>query len=302
MSTSLTVLNNNSSLALGGLGRNSRLFSVKPAILEVVQSSSKKTGVTPGKLRITSSNQHLDSMQVVLLVDPVEQREKYNDSQTFSKENKVCFSLDCVAPHPAVKEPLAMACATCKHGDINWEKWRKDKRPANLPSCKKYWHLVVADRATKMIYYLNVRGTGISHFESQMQDLARLLVLQETNVRAENRAIEEANAKLAEGVEKTELKPLPNIFDVTFTISVVQPKQGGAFALNSSNFTLIRPEDRKDFGNLFLEFVNKRNQGGASVEEAEADEANAAVEAAISDAPSGPVQGVVVGKEEPITI
>lgn len=294
MSTSLTVLNNEA-LAAGGIGigaAGSRLFEIKPATLEVVAKTTQQEGATPGKLRIRETGEQFDKMNLVLLVPPQEQREYYDSKTEFGSEHKVCFSLDNVEPHARAKEPQAMRCNTCSKGDINWEKWRKDKRPENLPQCRKYWHLVVADRATQMIYYFNVKGTAVRSFEQAMQNLARIIYSMEVNVKAENKA----------GASK----PMPNIFDISFTVVPSQLEKGGPWVPQFKSFGAI-PEDAKaDFGNIYLDFVNRNAQDSASPEEVEA----SVVEAEVTEAPArtevaavvGAVSGTVVSKNEPIEI
>lgn len=319
MSTDLVVLNNQA-LAQGGLGLDSRLFKLKPATLELVQSTTKQEGAIPGKLRVTATNDHFDEMKVVLLVPPVEQRAKYKKGKDFSRDAKECFSLDNVQPHAKAKNPPALYCATCPAGDINWEKWRKTKDPADLPSCSKYWHLALADRTTQMIYYFNVKGTSITFFEQGMQNVARLINSMEANVRAENKQLKAAYDKAvaetpADGKapEAPVYKPMPNIFDVTFTISVAKSKDD-VFVVQFKNFLALRPDDRAEFGALYLDFVTRKSQGNvATAEESEAEAAATAVsEPAASSAPaprevdavigkSNVIEGVIVGKE-PITI
>jgi hypothetical protein len=322
MSQDLVVLNSNQALAQGGLGLDSRLFKLKPATLELVQSTTKQEGAIPGKLRVTATNEHFEEMKVVMLVPPIEQRAKYKKGKDFSRDAKECFSLDNVQPHAKAKNPPALYCATCPAGDINWEKWRKTKDPADLPSCSKYWHLALADRTTQMIYYFNVKGTSITYFEQAMQNLARLINQMEMNVRAENKqlkaAYDKAVAETPADGQKPEApvyKPMPNIFDITFTIYPVKSKDD-VFVVNFKNFLALRPEDRSEFGALYLDFVTRKAQGNvATAEESEAEAA--AANAAVTGPPSASapaakevdavigkstvIEGEIVGKD-PITI
>jgi hypothetical protein len=293
MSTDLVVLDKGN-LAVGGLGFGGRLFNkLKPATLEVVAKSTQQEGATPGRLRIRETGEQFDEMQLVLLTNPTEQRELYNSKTSFSADNKICFSLDNLQPHVRAREPQALQCKTCPKGDVNWATWRKNKIPENLPPCKKYWHLVVADRRTQMIYYFNVKGIGISPFELQMQNLFRLIMSMEANVKADNK-------KLIAEDPAAVLKPMPNIFDVTFTLTPTQLEKGGPWVPKFSKFVALKEEDREDFGNLYLDYINNRAQAKAEAEEpTEEVEAAAAVSEAPARAEVEAVVGTVVGEVVP---
>lgn len=303
MSEALVVLNS-SVPAVQGVGLSSKLFKLKPSTIELVQKSTRQEGATPGKFRDISNNRHFDTLHVVMLIEPVEQRQWFK-GQEFKKENKMCFSLDNIQPHPRAQAPPAMYCNSCPMGDVNWAKWRQTRDPKDLPPCSKYWHLVIATRDGRMPYYFNIKGTGVSVFEHNMDEFGRMLYEWSMNVKNENKMIAEANSKLEPGVEPKPLLPLPNIFDISFHIT---PKlQNGVWVPESSDFKAVRPEDRKDFGDMYVDFVASRTQ----IQYADAEETE--VNAAVSEAPAqaavvlpgpnaGPVVGTVVGKDEPITI
>lgn len=273
MSTDI-VVSNEQALAQGGMGLNSSLFKVKPATIELVQKTTRQEGAEPGKFRITSSNEHFETMKWVLLTEPVKQRQYYEKGNDFSKNAKLCFSLDNVQPHPKAKEAPAPYCATCPKGDVNWEKWRKTKNPADLPACQAYWHILVADRATQMAYYFNVKGKSVVPFEQGMQNLARLLASMQANVRAENREITKKNEELEESA-KLAFKPLPNIFDITFPVSSAQLEKGGPWVLQIGKPVAMNDEARAEFGALYLDILRSKEQYQA--QQVEEDEANAAV-------------------------
>lgn len=317
----LVVLNNKEqALTVGGLGLEqfSRLLEVKPATLEIVQKTSRQENVQMGKFRDTSTNVHYEELQIVLLAMPIEQRQFYEKgTNEFSKDKKLCFSLDNKEPHAKAKEPQAPNCAVCPKGDIGWTKWRQTKNPADVPPCKKMWHLFLADRRTQMPYYLNVKGTSVQLFEFDMQKLGRLLLQLEANAKAENKLIEKANALLLQSNPEAvtqALKPMPNIFDVTFTIYIIQKEKGGPYVLQCKDFKALNEEGKKEFGQLYLDFLERKNRGALQDQlaaEAEA-EGKAVTEAPAQEAPKpaevlGPstplaVQGEIVGKNEPITI
>ena len=168
MSSNALVVLNSTNLALGGIGTDSKLFRVKPSTLELVQKMTRQENAEPGRIRDTGLNVHYDEMRLVLLFVPAEQQQLFTKGQ-FNKESKVCFSLDGITPHEYAKEPKALSCAACKLNakvGNNWEKWRTTKSPDDVPPCKNYYHLVVADRETQMPYYLNVKGKSVAEFEA----------------------------------------------------------------------------------------------------------------------------------------
>lgn len=277
----LVVLNNNEqALASGGLGFEaaSRLFEVKPGWTEVVQTSSKQENVTPGMIRDTSTNEHFEARQIVLLAFPTERRQYFEEgTKDMSKDKKLCFSLDNVEPHAKAKKPQAMKCATCVKGDINWKKWRETHNSRDLPPCKKYWNIFYADRSTQLPFYHDVKGKGVTPFENDMKQLARIFAQLRANVVAQNKQIDKDNAKAlqetpAEGKTPT-LKPhlpLPNLFDITFTVYVTQETKNDPFILRCKDFKQLSEEGKKDFGALFLQFAQRQaefqEQAAAHVE------------------------------------
>ena len=173
----------------------SRLFTLKPATLELVSKSSRQEGAQPGKLRVVQTNEHFDEMRAVILTEPTQQRKKYRKGE-YSREALECFSLDSVQPHAKAKNPPALYCASCPFGDMMWTKYREAKNKgvtgealsALIPACKQVWHLFIADRNTQSPYYLNVGGTSVKSFESAMQNIARLFQMILANIKAERRA------------------------------------------------------------------------------------------------------------------
>jgi hypothetical protein len=278
-------------LMVGGVGLDNDLFKLRPATIECVQKTTRQEGAIPGKLRITATNEHFDEMQVAMLFPPVEQR-AYFEGEEFSKESKLCFSLDNLKPHDKAAIPQAMACGfynakgqyitQCPKAD--WAKYRQSKKREDMPKCRNYYHLILADRATQMPYYANVRGTSIEPFKMAMQNVARLI------------------AKMQAAGQK------PNIFDISFKIFPVPQttKKGVYYIYGFKDFAPIAIDDRAKFGDLFLDFAARRAQGlvqdAATSEEAATAADTASVEASVAEAPAGPLQGTVVGKDEVITI
>lgn len=268
MSTQLTVLGQ-TDIQRGGLGLNSKIFTLTPSTIELVQKMSRAEGAIPGKLRITDTNQHFDEMQVVMLFEPVEQR-AYFEGNDYSKDSKICFSTDAVQPHDKAKVAQAPLCAKCPNA--SWEKYRQTKQRADLPKCKEYWHVVLADRITQMPYYLNVRGASIQPFIKAMKVVVKMIHLMK-----------------AQGQN-------PNVFDVSFKIYPVAQEKSTYYTLGFKDFAPLKTEDRPKFGALFLDFANRKAQGAAATEEEAEAIAQAEAETAVNTAVAEPTTGAVEGE------
>ncbi len=328
MSEAIVISNNQAAMQLSGVGLGSSLFKARPQMLELVHRSSRQENVKYGEFRVIGTNEHLGtSIRAVLLANPQEQREWFKDKNVFSKDNKKCFSLDNIRPHDRALDPPAMYCKSCPMGDMNWEKWRKTKNPDDLPSCGAYWHLLIADRKTQMPYYLNVKGKSYMPFRSAMEtQMSSLLAKVISNVRAENKtrgytlmSLQMDGGPIYQEFRPTPgfiapeggqlpIVPMPNIFDVSFDIYSFT-KDGGPFQMGFKDFRLMKPEDKADFGQLYIDLMaNKVSLQEEHSEEAEA----AAMVTEIAPAPAAPVvelpqgtlqpQGEVLPPEKQITI
>lgn len=295
MSQALTVLNNSTDLAVGGIGLDSELFRLRPSTFELVQNTTQQKDAEPGRFRNTATNEHFDEIRAVILVNPQRQRSLYKKG-VFSRENKLCFSLDNIKPHPKAKEPQAINCAVCTKGDVNWVTWRKTKLADDLPPCKMYWHVVFAERSTQMIHYINAKGKSVMPFEQAMQNMARTLAGMTANAKAKNKQIRDANALLTEpNAERIPDEPMPNIFDVSFTMYPI--KDGTSWVIGFKDLKALNPESRKEFGNIYLEYFNSRNQGLVE-EPIETEEQVAA--ASVTEAPAAQEVASVIGVQ-PVT-
>jgi hypothetical protein len=304
MSEALVTMNSQDALMRGGVGMDSGLFRARPSMLELVHKSSRQENVKFGEFRVISTNEHLGtSIRVVLLAVPQEQREWFIDPTKFTKENKGCFSLDGIRPHHRAQQPPAMFCRVCPKGDVNWEKWRKTKSPADLPPCGAYWHLLVADRATQTPYYMNVKGKSALPFKMAMsQQMSGLLAKIKANVRAENKALGYTLVRLDNGGEvfqptpgfvvpegkvQAPAVPLPSIFEISFDI-VASSKDGGPYVMAFKNFALMKPEDKAEFGALYLELQQQKEALKNSYNE-EVEAAEAVTETPASVQPQGEI-------------
>jgi hypothetical protein len=313
----IVVASNNDAMQIGGVGMGANIFRARPSMLELVHKSSRQENVKFGEFRVISTNEHLGTViRVVLLAVPQEQREWFVDPTKFTKDNKGCFSLDGIQPHHRAQQPPALFCKTCPKGDINWEKWRKTKDAKDLPPCGAYWHLLVADRATQTPYFLNIKGKSYLPFKQAMeQQMSGLLAKLFANVKAENKlrgytlvSLRQGNGPVyqefrpiegfvvPEGQTAKPIMPMPNIFDISFDI-FSHSKDGGPFQMGFKNFACMKPEDKAEFGQLYLDIVANK----AQVDQAYTEEA-AAAEAAVSEAPSAPAQQAQSEVLPPITI
>jgi len=270
----------------------SKLFQLKPATLDLVAKASRQEGATPGKLRVVQTNEHMDSMRAVILFEPTQGRKKYLKGQ-YAKDALDCFSTDNIRPHFRAKNPPAMFCATCPSGNMMWEAYRKAKErgvsgdalSALIPECKEHWNLLLADRATKMPYYLTVRGTSVRPFETAMQNVARLFQMIMASIKAEIKAGKAV--KLPDSVQDI-------IWQISFTLGVDQPIRGGQFVLGFKDFKVMSDEDKLEFGAMYQDFVQRRSQGNIQSQDAAEAEAETAM---VTEAPSAPSAASEVAKK-----
>lgn len=287
----LTVLNRAPQSLVIAQQKNalSKLFQLKPKTLELVSKSTRQEGAVPGTFRVTSTNENFKELRAVILFAPVEQRQMYRKGE-YTKDAKLCFSLDNVQPHPKAKQPPALYCANCPMGDINWAKYREmkgkgitgDALSAYLPPCGKYWHLFIAARETQRPYYFNVRGGSVKPFEDAMQNMADLFQMILQNIKLENKQVALANASLPEGTQPKALIPVPESIDdliwhISFTMFATQ-QNGGQFKLGMKDFKVMSEADRADFGKIIEDIKKRREAGQVQTQEAsEAEEEQAAL-------------------------
>jgi hypothetical protein len=316
----LVVLNNSNPLAMGGIGLGFGLFKAKPSTIELVPKSTRQEGSIPGTFRVVSTNERLgvadatgaivkDEIKAVLLAVPQEQRQWYeNDGKTYSKDMKQCFSTDNIQPHRAAKNPPAMFCATCPKGDINWATWRTSHDPKDLPPCQMYWHLFIGERSTQTPYYLNVHGKSVKPFRDAMEtQMAGLMARISANAVMINKSRGYKLNKntgifeflgLPEGItEQVAAEPLPNIFDIVFTI--YSNRKDGDIVMGFKDFARMKAEDRAEFGGLYAEFLARKQQAVAQPQQQEASEEQQGNEA-VSEVIEGEYE--TPNGEEPITI
>lgn len=283
-------------LAIGGMGMTSPLFKPKAAFLKLIQKLSHVPGATPGKLRDTSTGQEFSNMRVVLLQAPEQRRKMYKKGAGFTRDAVECFSLDMIKPHDKAKNPQAMFCEKCPKAD--WTKYQKTRNSDDVPECLPYWHLYLVERSTQMPYLLDVTGVSVTEFRNQMQGpFARVAQMMAANIKAENKKITQENS--ADPATQKALRPMPNVFDISFEVYVVEPSEGSAnqnFSLGFKNFAPVGEDARAEFGQMFIDYVNSRRSGNAQQEEEEAEATAEQVVTAPASAPASQPQpqGVVL--------
>ena len=292
MSEELVQIGNTNIAVVHKVNALSKLFQLKPATLDLVAKASRAEGVTPGKLRVVQTNEHFDSMRAVILFEPTQGRKKYLKG-TYSKDALDCYSLDNIRPAPRAKNPPALYCATCPSGNMMWEAYRKAKErgvsgdalSALIPECKEHWNLLLVDRATKMPYYLTVRGTSVKPFETAMQNVARLFALIMAQTKADIKAGKEVT--LPDSVQDI-------IWQISFTLGVDQPMRGGQYVLGFKDFKVLNDEDKAEFGAIYQDYAARRNAGAVQSQEAAEAEAEAAM---VTEAPSAPSAASAVAEK-----
>lgn len=232
----------------GGIGftdTKSKIFTIKPSTVELVQSMSKQQGALPGKFRVRSTGEHFDEMHVVLIAVPEEQR-VYFEGGKFTPEARLCHSRDSIKPDDNAKQPQAMICASCPKQD--WTKWKKAKASgvtnpelaSYKPQCDKYWHVFLLDRKTKAPYFMNVRKTSIKLFEEAMQGLSSMA------------AVERANGKN------------PNLFDFSLKMKPFKKDGESYYNIRFFDIALMADEDRAEFGGVYSQMAQARAEAAAA--------------------------------------
>ena len=249
MSTALTVLQDTpNTIQQGGLGVDfsSKLFSLKPATLSIVQNNSTVEGAIKGNLRIGETGDQFTEMYVTLLTMPTEQRNYYigNPAEmNRTLENLMCFSRDMATPDPKARIPQAVNCASCPRQD--WTAWREYKESHNgqtskalIPTCDASYYAVLLDTVYRLPLRMFIRSDARGTFEDGMQNLARTLAM--GNAQGKN----------------------SNIFDVRFklTTKLVTKGKFTYYVPVFTDFKYVSEEERQKFGEIYLQFVAQRTK------------------------------------------
>jgi hypothetical protein len=237
--------------------RRSSLFRLKPMKVQLIQGTSRKEGVTPGKFHIEQTGEHVDSLRVVMLVEPRPGKTKYTKGSEYGSSPE-CYSMDGIVPSPNVEHPQALSCRSCRHND--WNLWKKNGRKNEfLPPCKDRHTMYLVDREAQIPYELDVRGTSIKPFKAQMQHIAALAELY-----------------------RAQKKAYPELFYFSFLITIkreIKP-DGVVFVMQFSDTKLMAEDDRAEFGALVEEFEKLKRQQAADAKD---DEEGAALDNEFSE-------------------
>lgn len=175
MSQELAVINNPPSQAMQTYGFDSKIFSIRPAQLEIVQPMSKSTsqGALVGHFYDTKTGTNLKEMIAVMAALPQDNRVLLPPGELGGKP--ICKSRDGIVPVTDDDRltPMAPNCANCDHS--SWAKWHKGgKRREDIPGCRQQVDFVFVERTTLLPFRMNVHGTSLKPFREKMEGIARL--------------------------------------------------------------------------------------------------------------------------------
>ena len=278
------IENTTTAIQQGGLGIDfgSKLFSLKPATVSIVQKNTTIDGAVPGKLRITNTGDQFDELFCTLLVMPTEQRQ-YHIGQpgelNRTLENLMCFSHDMVSPDPKAKVPQSMTCANCTKA--SWNAWREHKDKTGfadkslIPACDCSYYVLLLDTIYRLPMQMYIRSKAREPFEHGMQNLARLIAMGKAQGRN------------------------PNLFDVKFRLSTKQIQTGKFYSYVPvfADFAYITKEERSAFGEIYLQYINRNKVKDGEQEAAEAEaEAESQVTSAQTEIDTAVVDGEYVSE------
>lgn len=267
-----------------GLDFNSPLFRLKALTLTLNQSNTSAEGAIPGKLRVSETGQQYDDLFVTLLEMPVEQRAYYEgEAGTLHRtpDNLMCMCRNVTRdpnnprretsrPDAAARVPQALKCEGC--GRASWDKWNKSKTKDNIPPCDLYYLAILLDTRFKMPFKMYIRSKNKKPFEDGMENLSRTFRMM-----------------MSEGLK-------PNIFDIGFKLSTrkIITNKLPSYVLNISDVMPITPEQRKEFGAIYLEFANRSKSRSEESDADQIDNASNSIDAQVS--PGGPtiLEGEIV--------
>lgn len=222
----------------------SKFAKVKPGTVNIVQPNSQAEGAIKGNLRIHETGDQFKEMRVALLLEPVEQRAYYigqGDGQmNRTPENLMCFSRDMKQPDAKAKVPQSFTCAGCPNA--SWDKYRQTKSKNDIPPCDAYYHVVMIDGNFKLPLQMYVRSKSKKPFDTIMENVTRTLLKYRSQT----------------GIE-------PDYFDCTFTLFTKAEKNNNGtttYVLAGKDFSIITPEEREEFGEVFANFVAARTSAG----------------------------------------
>jgi hypothetical protein len=204
-------------------------FSLKPALMKLVQRTTTDDGAAPGKLFDTLSKANTDSIQVVPLSIRMG-RVLFPPGGELGAE-PICRSDDGEVPSPNALSPQSPTCATCDSGPKLWKNY---KSTGKKPDCNEKFRMLFVTRDSGLPYYINISGKSISNLKSLKDAIYRDVV----SARMKGQTL--------------------SLFDYTFEMKpvFVQGKKGSYYVLTFVN--LQRVANPGEFGAAFEEFVSRQ--------------------------------------------
>lgn len=218
---------------------------IKPTYIELIQRTSKRPDVKPGKLYDVLRQMELDAVQVVpLALRPG--RVLFPDDGQLGAE-PLCRSNDGIRPSPFAQFPQAEACADCPKS--SWANYNR-KTKQGKPPCKEKWQMLFIVRDWGLPRKISIGGMSLTPFKNLREQLKQDAVIARMNGQTRN------------------------LFDYTFKLSTqfVDGNKGAYFTLKFTDVKLIAEEDREQFGKLYQLYVMSQQARAAQAAEEESTE------------------------------
>lgn len=214
-------------------------FTLKPAILKLVQNTTTDEGAVKGKLFDTLSKANFDRMQVVPLSIKLT-RVLFPPNGELGSE-PLCRSNDGIVPSPDAQVPQCEKCANCDSGPKAWASFRSTGKK---PDCQEKFRMLLVERESGLPYFLTIGGKSITQLKKLKDAIYRDVL----------------SSKM-----KGEIR---SIYDYSFEINPVlmQGKRGNYYELSFINLKKIATPG--EFGPLYTMFV--KNYAAHSTDEATA--------------------------------
>jgi hypothetical protein len=242
MSTQLVTIEPQLPVVHEGVGFASKMFQLKPVVIELTQRTTRGKGVVPGVFREKNGEETYNELKVVILSEPRESRTLFPAGSDLGAR-PLCRSRDGVMPvtdDPNL-QPQAMKCAGCEHS--SWKKWQKTRKQEDIPACKTKVTLFMVDRIQQWPMLMSLGGksltvknlpNGVMTLPMAMQQLARLQMK----------------------IKATTGKSL-NIYDFSMTVKPfeIDGNRGSYYVAHFEKIAPINEDDRAAFGELYNQYV-----------------------------------------------
>ncbi len=237
-------------MAMGGVGLEDTF--IKPTYVELLQRTTTRKDVHPGKLYDVLTQTEFESIEVVPLAIK-RGRVLFPEDGTLGSK-PLCRSDDGIEPSPFAQFPQNSTCKGCPKG--SWDNYDR-KTGKGKPACKEAWSLLAVMRENGLPRKIKISGMSIKPIKNLLEQLKQDVVM--------SRA-------------KGEVR---NFFDYKFVIGVqtIEGSKGTYFVLKFTDVKRIAQPG--EFGPMFETYVLS-----AKARQAEAEEARVsaeAVEEAVAD-------------------